>query len=274
MVLLWITTLTSHKTPPATEIAVFKDHPVNQLDLNLIRLQRPGQDTITLRRIDQQWWLQTPLAVRADEAQVKALQSITGATSKRGFRASGNDLSQYGLEPARLTLWLNDQRLDVGNREPLSVQRYVRVGDQVHLIDDRWSGTLFAAAFAYVSRRLLPENASLNLLQLPHARWNYQRGLWRQQPEGVHAGAKVGVALAAAWSQAQAQLVQPYHPELPWRGELQIGIQGTPQVLRFDYAQNTVGLYLARRDLGLQYLLLGSEANKLLGLSQRSTEEQ
>lgn len=270
VVLIWVTTQAPNKKNQDAEIPVFDQTLIDATGITQIRLQHPQRDEITLRLIDQQWWLKTPLVVRANAPQVEALKRIVTVTSRNGFRAEGNDLSQYGLAPPRLILWLNDQRLDIGAREPLSGQRYVSQGDQVHLIDDDWSSYLFAGAYEYVSPRLLPADATVVRLQLVDARWDYQNGNWRRQPETAGPGNIGGAALAKAWSQASALLVQSLNPALPWQGNLRIGLRGSLPALRFEFTETATGLYLARRDLGVQYLLPTSRADLLLGRDNRA----
>ncbi len=264
VVLLWITSVTSHKTSTDGAIAVFDTSQLNPATLTRIGLQRPGRNDITLHFIDQQWWLKKPLTVRANQDRVATLISITTATSKQGFRAAGNSLRQFGLDPATMTLWLNDRALAIGNREPLSKLRYVRLNDQVHLVDDRWSGTLFSSVLEFVSPHLLPQNSAVTMLKFPLVRWDYRGGKWSRQPAATGPGQQIGAKLAAAWSQARALLVQPYSPALAWQGELTVGLKGVDKIIRFEFLQNTTGLYLARRDLGIRYLLSNSAAEKLL----------
>ena len=267
VVLIWATTLAPNKKNLDSGIFVFDQTQIDPAQLTEIRLQHPRRAEITLRYIDHQWWLKTPLVVRANTPRVEALKHIATATSSNGFRAQGNALSQYGLAPARASLWLNDQRLDIGAREPLSGQRYVRQGDQVHLIDAHWSSTLFAGVNEYVSLRLLPDSSPLDLMQLVDVRWEFQHGNWRRQLENTDADSTgaAALALALAWSQARALLVQSFNPALPWQGSLRIRIRGDLEALQFEIAETATGLYLARRDLALQYLFPASRADTLLG---------
>jgi len=112
---------------------------------------------------------------------------------------------------------------------------------------------------------LLPADATVVLLQLVDARWDYQNGNWRRQSENTRSDGIGGAALAEAWSRASALLVQPINPALPWQGNLRIGVRGGLQALGFEFSETATGLYFARRDLGLQYLFPASRADILLG---------
>ncbi len=267
MVLLWATQQTALKKAPDSETALFDTAGLNSTTLSQLRLEHPHRADITLRNINNQWWLETPLNMRANDAQVQALGSITTATSRSGFRATGNDLSQYGLAPPAATLWLNEQLLEIGMLEALSGRRYVRLGDQVHLIEDHWSDALFAGAHEYISPHLLPEGAKLIRVQLPNAHWNYQQGQWREHSATPSSGEPHGAELAAAWSKAKALLVQPFNPKLPWQGELRIEIDGQSESLDFKFAETATGWYFARSKFALQYLLSSSRGAVLLGRS-------
>ena len=271
VILLWATTQTPVDKNPNPESPIFNDPSLKTADITRIRLQHPNRETLSLQHSDQQWRLELPRVLPADLSRIQQLLKITSVTSSSGFRAAGNDLSQYGLNPAKATLWLNDNQLDVGDREPLSGKRYVRLRDQVHLIDDQWSGLLFAGVYEYVSPRLLPEESKPIMLQLPQVRWVYhsEPGEWQRQPKlqdsDEDSDETDGATLAMNWSQAKALLVQSFKPTLPWQGNIRIAIQSRSQEFIFEFAESDSGVYLARRDLGLQYLISKADATSLLG---------
>ncbi len=272
VILLWATTQAPLDKNPNPESPVFNDTSLKMSDINHIRVQHPKRETLSLRYYQQQWRLELPRDLPADLSRIQRLLKIINVTSSSGFRAAGNDLSQYGLNPAKATLSLNDQQLDVGNREPLSGKRYVRLRDQVHLIDDQWSGLLFAGIYEYVSPRLLPDGSKPIMLQLPQVRWDYysepEPGDWKRQsklPDIDDSNETNGATLAMNWSQAKALLVQSFKSTLPWQGDIRIAIQGGSQELIFQFAKTNSGVYVGRQELGLQYLISKADATNLLG---------
>lgn len=270
VVLIWATTQVPHQKSPPGETRVM---PLDRLDpdaITEIRLHYPNRPDITLRYSNRHWRMLTPRLARADETRIRSLLNITAEKSETGFRAAGNDLSQYGLEPAKARLWFNDLHLDIGNREPLSGQRYVRLDDQVYLIDDAWSGYLFSTTLEFVSPRLLPAGAHPVRIQLLHERWEFRQNHWQRYPAAATASDDSdGAALANAWSRARARAVQTFNPKLPWQGPLRVDTQANAGPFKFEYADTTAGLILGRRDAGLQYLLKAASAAALLGTADR-----
>jgi len=267
VILLWATTQAPLDKNPNPESPIFTDPGLKKADITRIRLQHPKRETLLLRYHNQQWRLELPRDLPADLSRIQQLLNIIGVTSSSGFRAAGNDLSQYGLEPAKATLWLNDQQLDVGDREPLSGKRYVHLQDQVHLIDDQWSGLLFAGIYEFVSPRLLPDESKPIMFQLPQVRWVYhsESAGWQRQSKALDGDETKAAALAMNWSRAKALLVQPFNPTLPWQGNIRIAIQNQSQELTFKFAKTHSGVYLGRQELGLQYLISKADATSLLG---------
>lgn len=135
-------------------------------DITRIELHRAGEPAIRLQRDDTGWALSTPFAVGADPEAVTKLLPVAGARVSRILPAAGLDLAGLGLTPAPLRLLLDGLELRFGGTEPLAAQRYVQVGDMVHLVDDRFLPRLMTPATALVSRRLLPRDFSPGLGEL------------------------------------------------------------------------------------------------------------
>lgn len=135
-------------------------------DITRIELHRAGEPAIRLQRDDTGWALSTPFAVAADPAAVTKLLPVAGAHVSRILPAAGLDLAGLGLTPAPLRLLLDGLELRFGGTEPVAAQRYVQVGDMVHLVDDRFLPRLMTPATDLVSRRLLPPNFSPGLGEL------------------------------------------------------------------------------------------------------------
>lgn len=132
-------------------------------DINRIELHRAGEPAIRLQRADTGWELQAPFAVAADPAAVSKLLPVADARVSRILPAAGLDLAELGLTAAPLRVLLNGLELRFGGTEPVAAQRYVQVGDMVHLIDNRFLPRLMTPATALVSRRLLPPGFSPGL---------------------------------------------------------------------------------------------------------------
>ena len=128
-----------------------------------IELYRAGEPPVRLRREEERWQMQAPFAVAADGAAVAKVLPVAGAEVSRTLPASGLDLGELGLDPAPVRVLLDGLELRFGGTEPVAAQRYVQVGDMVHLIDDRYLPRLMTPTTELVSRRLLPPDFSPGL---------------------------------------------------------------------------------------------------------------
>jgi len=263
--LAWIA-LRPHEAPPVTGLAISAAPP---REVTRIVIERPGRPALRLESGTQGWRLAAPIEAPADRYRVEALLALPAARSGAGFRASGNDLAEFGLDPARSVLRFDALVLALGDVEPISARRYLHnpAEDQVHLIEDRWFGHAFGSAEAWVDPRPLPAGAEPVRIVLPQATWRLERGAWRREPPDPAPGTGAGVALAEAWQRARALSVRALDPSLAWRREVAVEVDGVAEPLRFVVAEDAGAVLLARRDLGLQYRFLERQGRTLLGAS-------
>ena len=166
-------------------------------DIEHLTLLRPGQPTIQLQRQGDDWHMTEPFPAPADATLIHKLLPITSATVHRTLPAAALDLPQVGLEPALIRLQLDDLELRFGRTEPIANQRYVQIGDMVHLIDDRHLPQLLATAADYASKRLLPKGFSPGLARID--------------------GRPLGAGAVAGLVDAEAERVEPLDGQLSGR---------------------------------------------------------
>ncbi|MBN2886107.1 MAG: hypothetical protein JXM75_05295 [Chromatiaceae bacterium] len=125
----------------------------------LIEIERPGEPLIRLQANARgQWSLLEPLRTDADAEQIEALLELLHSPVSRSLPIQGLDLPALGLAPPRVWLRVDTLELALGAHSPIGEQRYVAIGDMVHLVDDRFSHRLLAPARELVSRDLLPRD--------------------------------------------------------------------------------------------------------------------
>lgn len=231
-----------------------------------IRIERAGEPDIALRLQDGRWRLDTPIAAPADGFRVQALLGLLEARSATSFPVAGIDLRQYELSPPLANLHFNASSLAVGAREPVKGRRYLLdpVSDQVHLIEDGWFSQIFGDAPGWVDPRPLPEGSTPVAILLPAVRWRLEQGSWRREPPAPSVSADTGVALADAWRRARALSVATLDPQMPWAGEVSIGLAGRDEALRLRVAVSANAVLLGRADLGVQYRFLKRQGKVLL----------
>ena len=248
-----------------------KEHPrlteLGEADVVSIRLETGEQPPLALERRDTGWWLLEPWVVPADADQVEKLTDFAARRSYTRYQAADLDLARYGLAPPRMTLTLNDQRIELGEINPVNRRRYARIGGLVHLIDDTHTYVLNSPPEAFASRRLLPEDTQIMAIRLATVR--LARGEWTpdwQIDPPTEVSADAIETLLRAWKQAEALWLKPYTP-----------IAGTsPDLVELELADETRLLFavistepefvLARPDLGLAYALPTAQAKLMLEL--------
>lgn len=85
----------------------------------------------------------------ADQTRVARFLGICRTPSLERF-AAPEDLTPFGLEPAPIRLQLDELTLDIGATDPVNGWRYVRIGQQIHLIADGFYHHLTASPEAWL----------------------------------------------------------------------------------------------------------------------------
>ena len=224
-----------------------------------IQIDRADHTVARLTRGVHEWRVRQPIDASADPIRVQILLGLARARSNSGFRASGNDLSQYGLQPPRASVQFDTTTLFIGDTDPIAGHRYVMVGDQVHLLEDNWFAQIFGSATAWLDPRLLPHGATPLRIELrgaaqhgqsaghspgqspghspanglDSAQWQRVDKRWLRTPVDAAANAQQteqrGAALAKAWRQARALSVRPRDAALNWSGHVVIVCKLSPR---------------------------------------------
>jgi hypothetical protein len=222
--------------------------------------------TITLTKQGETWRLSQPVEVAANGVRVDDVLGLLQTKSLSRFPAAGRDLSEYGLAKPAVKLRLNDTEILFGGLTPVDQQRYVKVGDTIHLIADRYMFELTGGAAAWVSRNLVPPDKQIVTLQLPDRKLaRNDKGEWSEKPAEKGVSADTLQDLVNEWSDAQALRVAPYK-EHAAQGEVVIGIAGRTQPLRYRIIARKPELILARPEIGMQYHVASEQADRLLSV--------
>ena len=136
--LLLVWRLQPQALPPLT--------PLLPEQIALIHLSATSGRDIQLEKRAGHWWLGH---TRADERRIEQLLGICTTPSLQRFPLPSEGLAEFGLDNPAIRLRLNDLELAFGTTDPLNGWRYVRVGDQIHLIGDGFQHHLTAPAGAY-----------------------------------------------------------------------------------------------------------------------------
>lgn len=98
--------------------------------------------TRVFERVDGVWWMKQPHDAKASAEAVTRLLAIVHASVRTRAAMAGYDAARLGLDPPQMTVIAGATRIDIGGEDPIDHDRYVRVGDELLRVPDRFSARL------------------------------------------------------------------------------------------------------------------------------------
>lgn len=232
--------------------------------IHRIHINRPIRDDLVLaRRADGQWSLERSTPLPADDFKVRALARLAEQKPVRSYPAADMDLAALQLDPPYATAILNDTAVEFGNLEPIDDLRYVRVGDQVHLIPDNYLQLMETGFTQFVRHRLFDKGARITALRLPGLSLSHADKDWQLDP-AQDVGADTVQAFIEIWQDASGLNVQAADPDKA--GEpVEVQLEGSDTPLEFQIVSRKPDLVLVRPDYGIQYRM-GNRSEAMLTL--------
>ena len=247
---------------------------LNAKQITRIQIQRSDQVPIQLVKQAQGWLMTTPFKLSANEMSVAALLELSHAPSLVRLAAKDHGLAKFKLAAPRVRLRLNDVDIAFGDTEPLAQQRYVLLGETVHLINETVYDKLIAPSGDWVSTALLPPDSRPLEIDLPgHTLAKQPDGRWVLTPPAPAVSMDAVNTLVGEWAHAQALQVKPYAKTVA-QDQVLIRLQLRHDPIRFEIAARTPELILARPDAGVQYHLPAELAERLLKLPTPQVSQQ
>ena len=115
--------------------------------------------SFTLERRGGDWQMTAPHATEANAERIANLLEILSTPSYQRFPLPEVDLAEFGLQPPAASIRIDRLTLELGEIHPYNQRRYLRIGDRLHLIKDRFPHHFLARAEAFVSPRPPLEDA-------------------------------------------------------------------------------------------------------------------
>lgn len=255
--------LSPEKEPPIS----IKLTDIEPADIETIRIERPHQETIELKKKARAtWWLSQPVAVRGNAQRIEALLDIASTASHTQLDAHAHDLARFGLDRPRVRLRVGNRELFFGDTEPLSGRRYVLTDDRVHLITDQFYHYLNGTVASFVNPVLLEPEAVLVELELPDFHLTFNGTSWEKSPAHKKLNEDAASNLIDAWKEARAISVSTYDTTLARENVARVRLEGQESSIRFDITSESQRFVLGRPDLGIQYELDPNAAKHLLSV--------
>jgi hypothetical protein len=236
--------------------------------LNRIHLNRPVRDDLVLVRTAARGWIieRTP-ELPADDYQMNALQRLAEQKAVRSYPAAELDLAQLQLDPPYATAILNDTAIEFGNLDPLQGLRYVRIADQVHLIDDLYLHLIEASYTQFVRRRLFADNTRFTHIKLPAFSITDTEQGWTVEPQQA-VSADTLQQFIDRWQNATGLNVQAADSttEGEEAGSVELIQADSGHSIKLVISAREPELVLAHPELGIQYRM-GELGGDLLNLT-------
>ncbi len=229
------------------EVAQFEP-PLSALDPATVQHVRVGCLQCIPRRFersDGHWMMREPYNLPADDAQVARLLSIATSPVRSRRPFASLNAKKIGLDPALMSLDLDSVHFDIGTNDAFNGDRYLRVGDTIAMVPDRFSPFLIAAPASELDRHFVARGSVLISLKID--------GL--DHPE-----------LIETWNRTLADRISVRRDTPPSADNSSVELQladGAQVIFRFVRDGDTV---IARRDEpALDYILSPEQATALLG---------
>jgi len=183
-------------------------------DVDRVRVQRGTSMDLQMQKRDGTWFMLRPYQTRADALQVDRLLDITLATASGMLSAENR--ARYGLDPAPVTVTLNDQSFEFGNINEVTNEQYLASGGNVYLVRTYLGYNVPLDATKLFSRKLLADNETP--AEFDFGAWKAvknDRGAWSLQGK-LHSERDVTPTpnelniWTAEWNLASALSVTPY----------------------------------------------------------------
>lgn len=258
------------ESPKLTDIEVDK--------VENIRIVRANKEPIVLMKDALGFWQMTaPFKLPATHFKVDSLLRQLSETDYQLLEADNLNLADFQLEPPLASIKFDQLTMDFGNNSPLDYgQRYVRVNQKLYLLKDTVFYSLNNEALTFANRSLLGNNPKLTELKMPDYHLVFKDDKWTVtttfSADEIDTSQDALNTLIDNWQNASAYDVEPYQPNSPTEGDIDITLLGQEQSLHLTIVSKTPDLVLARPEKGVQYKLSMTEVDKLLHLPTKSEE--
>ena len=120
-----------------------------------VKIERQASPAIQLVRQATGWQITAPLQTQADTHQVDRVTDIVTMTATG--KLPGTDRAQFGLDPATVKVYLNDEEFSFGRINEITNEQYLGHGEAVYLVPPFYGYGIPASVNILISRKLLDE---------------------------------------------------------------------------------------------------------------------
>ncbi len=236
-----------------------------------IRIERPDEPPIVLARNDGNWVMREPLTVAVETRRVTDLVESFNVPShaRYAFGEISPDLGLGAGDSAPIArVIVDDSEFVIGTTAPITDWRYVRAGEEVHLVTDIVFHRIQGDAYAWVRRQPLPPGERIARIELAGSTIVRADPGWSLEPEDDAVSADALQQLVDAWANAQAFQVTRYEGDGDFDHTVRVVMDGSGPPLEFRLRIGENATTLVRPDLGLEYRLPAYDGRSMVTLDR------
>ena len=243
------------QSPGDTEYPVANEPAEAVQDLRIVKQQQE----IVLKRQDNQWHLEKPVQIRADDEKVGKILEILQARSQQRFAKA--DLGRFGLERPHAQLSVGNAHFDFGGFAPTTHQQYIAAGDYVYLLAPRYALALPRNASDLINPRLFVAGEIPVKFKLPYGEVALHNGNWHvtSQREAETLNAETLKQWVQLWQSARAdelKMATELSSDFAETGLINIGLQDEREInLKILQNQSSIVLLRVKEGIGYQFPL-------------------
>ncbi|MGE0809619.1 MAG: DUF4340 domain-containing protein [Immundisolibacter sp.] len=249
------------KTPPPAEIKLTT---LDTQSVRRIAFHPPRGEGFVLARDGKDWLIEQP-RLRAQPFRVETILELPAAVSAAQLALADNKDNSFGVDPPQARVVFDNTEIAFGLTNPVGLRRYVRVGEAVHLIDDRYFHHAASRWTDWVDRRLLPDGVTLTRVQLPDLTLARGGVHWQATPQKPGIGADAIAELVAEWQRAYAMDVEPADAPADTKP---LRLEWDGGALDLALARDGDDWLLYRRDAPIRYRFSDNQGQRLLELKE------
>jgi hypothetical protein len=229
-------------------------------EVRSLRIERAGTVPVVLARKQDAWFIEAPIAARADDSRVMRLLAVVEA--RTAHRLPAGDRGRFGLEPPQARIIVDGQPFSFGVVNDITREQYVMAGDAVYALHPRYGAALPESAVQLASRQLFGPGEAPARIALREFAVEQRDGKWTLAPRAADLSQDDYIRWVDEWRLASAVSVEPraatrareeIRIQLKNGGELTLGVMSRePELVR------------ARSDEKLQYRFGAGLAKRLL----------
>lgn len=229
-------------------------------EVRSLRIERAGTVPVVLARKQDAWFIEAPIAARADDSRVMRLLAVVEA--RTAHRLPAGDRGRFGLEPPQARIIVDGQPFSFGVVNDITREQYVMAGDAVYALHPRYGAALPESAVQLASRQLFGPGEAPARIALREFAVEQRDGKWTLAPRAADLSQDDYIRWVDEWRLASAVSVEP-RAATRAREEIRIQLKNGGE-LTLGVMSREPELVLARSDEKLQYRFGAGLAKRLL----------